>query len=246
MDVEEHNEDFQRLHKLISGADDVKAFLDGMTRYAATTLSRATGARVECAVTLWRRKRAVTIAGSSDDAILLDGIEQAIGDGPAQAALEASSPVLLADAGTDQRWPKYCKDLSLAGVRSVLGVPLSLGADSAAALNFFATDAGLFTGEAIEDAAEFADIAAQALRLALRIAAADTLAEDLKAAMARRTAIDLACGMIMTQNHCNQEEAFAFLQQASQNRNEKLHDVAEGITAGLTQRGPGSKSFFQD
>ena len=187
----------------------------------------------------------MTIAGSSDDAILLDGIEQAIGDGPAQAALETLSPVLLSDAGTDQRWPKYCKDLSLAGVRSVLGVPLSLGADSAAALNFFATEVGLFTDEAIKEAVVFANIAADALRIALRIAAADTLAEDLKAAMARRTAIDLACGMIMAQSRCTQDEAFAFLQKASQNRNEKLHAVAEGIITG-TNRGSATTTFFQD
>lgn len=246
MDTEGQNEDFRRLYTLISGADDVKAFLDGMTQYAATALSRATGARIECAATLWRRKRAVTIAGSSDDAILLDGIEQAIGDGPAQSALETSSPVLLADASVDQRWPKYCKDLTLAGVRSVLGVPLSLGEDSAAALNFFAAEAELFTGETIEEAAEFARIAAQALKISMRIAAADSLAADLKAAMARRTAIDLATGMIMAQSRCTQEEAFTILQQASQNRNEKLHDVAEGIIIGLTKRGEGSATFFQD
>ncbi|MEV7661978.1 GAF and ANTAR domain-containing protein [Paenarthrobacter sp. NPDC089316] len=234
MDTEEQNEDFQRLHQLITGTTDIKGFLNGMTGYAATTLSRATGAHIECAVTLWRRKRALTIAGSSHNAILLDGIEQALGDGPVQAALETSKPVLLADTGADPRWPKYCKDLALAGVRSVLGVPLDLGKDASAALNFFAPDTGLFTEEAVEEATVFAEIAAQALRLALRIAAADLLADDLTSAMERRTSIDLACGVIMVQNHCNQEEAFEFLQKASQNRNEKLHDVAEGIIGRLT------------
>ena len=246
VDTEEQNEDFQRLHQLITGTTDLKGFLNGMTRYAATTVSRATGARVECAVTLWRRKRAVTIAGSSDDAILLDGIEQALGEGPAQEALETSQPALLADTGTDQRWPKYCKDLTLAGVHSVLGVPLDLGKDASAALNFCAPETGLFTEEAIAEARVFADIAAQALGLVLRIAAADLLAEDLKAAMARRTAIDLACGMIMAQNHCTQDEAFEFLHKASQNRNEKLHDVADGIISGLTPNPGPATTFFED
>ncbi len=243
MATEEQHDDFQRLHRLITGSGDVKGFLDGMTRFAATTMSRATGARVECAVTLWRRKRAVTIAGSSDDAILLDGIEQSNGDGPAQLALESSTPVLLADVGTDQRWPKYCKDLSLSGVRSVLGVPLSLGEDASAALNFFAGAIGLFTEEAIQEASVFADIAAQALRLSLRIAAADLLAEDLKAAMARRTAIDLASGMIMAQNKCTQEEAFDFLLKASQNRNQKLHDVALAMVSGHSGKTEVSATF---
>ncbi|MFE5837459.1 hypothetical protein [Arthrobacter sp. NPDC056493] len=79
METGEQNEVFQRLHQLIDGAvtlaDDVKGFLEGMTRYASATLSRVTGAQIECAVTLHRRKRSVTIAGSSDTAILLDGVE---------------------------------------------------------------------------------------------------------------------------------------------------------------------------
>ncbi|MFJ4226987.1 GAF and ANTAR domain-containing protein [Paenarthrobacter nicotinovorans] len=245
METREQNEDFKNLHQLIA-AGDVRNFLDGMTQYAATTLSRAAGVRVECAVRLWRRKRAVTVAASSDNALLLDGIEQAIGSGPAQEALETSRYVLLADVSTERRWPEYCEDLSAAGFRSALGVPLSLGMDSSAALNFFAPEAGKFTEDAIGEAEVFADIAAQALRLALRISTADLLAEDLKAAMARRTAIDLACGMIMAQSRCTQSEAFAFLQQASQNRNQKLHDVAEGIIAGISEPQETTKTFFQD
>ncbi|MEV7607132.1 GAF and ANTAR domain-containing protein [Paenarthrobacter sp. NPDC089322] len=244
METDEQNEDFQRLHQLVAGTDDIKGFLDGTTRYAATTLSRATGSRIECAVTLHRRKRAVTIAGSSDEAILLDGIEQALGDGPCMEALRILEPVLLDDVRTDKRWPRYAEALESAGTRSVLGIPLSLGQDASGALNFFAPEPGLFSREAIEEAAIFGDMAGQAMRLALRIAAADLLAEDLKAAMERRTAIDLACGMIMSQSQCTQEEAFAFLLKASQHRNEKVHDVAEGIIRG--RAGGAVTTFFDD
>jgi AmiR/NasT family two-component response regulator len=43
--------------------------------------------------------------------------------------------------------------------------------------------------------------------------------------MEHRTAVDLACGMIMTESDCTQDEAFALLVKASQNRNQKVHDV---------------------
>ncbi|WP_405474549.1 ANTAR domain-containing protein [Paenarthrobacter ilicis] len=185
MPSNEQNDDFERLHQLISSTEDLKAFLDGMTGFAATTLSRVTGTRIECAVTLRRRKRAMTIAGSSDTAILLDGVEQSIGEGPARTALETGTPTLLEDAATDQQWPKYVKNLSFMGVTSALGVPRALGNDAAAALNFFA--------------------------------------------MERRTVIDQVCGMIMAQNNCSQDEAFAVLQKASQHRNIKLHSLAEEI-----------------
>lgn len=231
VETEEQNEDFQRLHQLIAGTDDVKSFLDGMTGYAAATLSRATGARIECAVTLWRRKRAVTLAGSSDDAILWDGIEQALGDGPVLEVLRTLTPIVLADTNGDSQWPEYAAALDAAGARSVLAAPLELGKDASAALNFFAPKTNAFTDDAVAEAVVFADMAGQALRLALRIATADLLAEDLKAAMGRRTVIDLTTGIIMAENNCNQEQAFAFLHQASQNRNQKLHDVAADIIA---------------
>jgi GAF domain-containing protein len=241
----EQNADFQRLHQLIDGADDVKGFLEGMTRYAAATISRATGGRIECAVTLHRRKRRATIAGSSATAVTLDAIGQQLGDGPCLEALENFKPVLLADTGTDERWPAYSRALAAAGAVSVLGVPLELGKDASAALNFFALETSVFTEDAINEAVIFADMAGQALRLALRIATADLLAADLKAAMERRTAIDLATGVIMCQNNCTQAEAFNMLLVASQHRNEKVHDVAADIIKGRSgDQAP--STYFED
>jgi GAF domain-containing protein len=246
VETEDQNEDFQRLHQLITGTKDIKGFLDGMTRYASTTMTLATGERVECAVTLWRRKRSMTIAGSSDTAILLDGVEQALGDGPCVEALETLAPVLLADTAVENRWPEYSKSLAAAGARSVLGVPLALGKDAAAALNFFAPATGLFTAETIEEAAIFGDMAGQALRLALRLVAAELLAEDLRSAMQTRAVIDVACGMIMEQNQCTQEEAFEFIAQASQHRNQKVHDVAASIIRRHSGSSGTTTTHFQD
>jgi len=219
--TEQQREYFQRLHQLISGTGDVQGFLEGMTSYAAVAISQVVGAPVECAVTLRRPKRAVSIAGSSDDAVLLEGKEQANGEGPTHLALATLAPVIVSDAGTEPRWPDYCQALTTAGVSSVLAVPLSLGEDAVGALKFFSAETGSFTTDVVSATSAFADIADQALRLALRIATADLLAHDLKAAMERRTVIDMACGVIMAQNHCTQREAFEFLQQASQNRNQK-------------------------
>jgi GAF domain-containing protein len=246
VETEEQHADFQRLHQLIAGTEDIRAFVDGMTRYAATTLSRATQARIECAVTLWRRKRAVTLAGSSDEAILWDGIEQAPGDGPVLRALETRQPVVLADTSAESPWPKYTATLHEAGARSVLAVPLELGKDASAALNLFAPATGAFTENAVAEAVIFADMAGQALRLALRIATADLLTADLKAAMERRTVIDLSTGIIMAENNCTQDQAFTFLHQASQNRNQKLHDVAASIVAQRNGTHSAPQTHFDD
>ncbi len=92
---------------------------------------------------------------------------------------------------------------------------------------------GLFTAEAIEVAASFADVAGSTLRLAVRVEAMQEKTADLKAAMESRTTIDLACGVIMAQNRCSHDEAFNVLRKASSHRNEKLHRVAARIVESL-------------
>ncbi|WP_306907383.1 GAF and ANTAR domain-containing protein [Arthrobacter sp. B3I9] len=193
MGADVQNEDFQRLHQLIEGSPDIKGFLDGMARHAATSLSRTAGAPIACAVTLRRRKRITTVAGSSDEAVILDHIEQDLGEGPCMEALRTFETVLLADVGHDMRWPRYSAALASTGYRSVLGVPVDAGESASASLNFFAPVAGVFTEEAI----------------------------------------DLACGMIMTQNRCSQEQAYQFILRASNSRNLKVRAVAEEVVRRL-------------
>jgi GAF domain-containing protein len=224
-------EDFQRLHALIIETGDIGCFLNGMTRLAADMSTRSAGAPVQCAVTLNQRKHNASLAGSSDNAILLDGVEQRQGRGPCHEAMRTLVPVLIGDVATDPRWPEYCTSLAGAGYRSALAVPLELGRDAAAALNFFAPTAGLFTPYVLQDIAVFATTAGHVLRLVLRISTAERLVENLKAALESRTVIDLACGIVMAQNECTQGQAVDILRRASNARNLKLHVLAEAIIA---------------
>jgi GAF domain-containing protein len=201
-----------------------------MAGFAAEKMSRVRGTRIECAVTLRRRKHSTTIAGSSEKAVRLDRIEQRMGEGPCFEALETGHPVILSDAHDDQRWPNYCKVLTEEGYRSAVGIPLTLAAEAAGVLNFFAAPAGEFAPDTLGDAHVYADMAARTLRLALRIATTEQLADNLKAALESRTAIDLACGMIMAQNQCTQDEAIEILKKASSGRNQKLRTIAEEMT----------------
>lgn len=229
MVAEELAEDFEQLVELIAGTEDIKSVLDGLTMFAAGMMTTATGTHIECAVTLRRRKRTATIGGSSDTAIVLDRIEQTLGDGPCVQALESGVPVVLGDVHADTRWPEYRGALVAAGIDGALGVPMALAADSGAVLNFFAPEPGRFTHAAVSTAILFAEMASKALNLAIRIAASDQRGHDLKAAMDSRTVIDVACGVIMAQNRCSHEEAFEFLRRASTDRNQKLHSVAQQI-----------------
>jgi AmiR/NasT family two-component response regulator len=77
-------------------------------------------------------------------------------------------------------------------------------------------------------------MAGHALRLVLRIAAADQLADNLKAAMESRTTINLACGILMAQNQCSQGQATGILRRASSARNQKLHVLAQALIASFS------------
>lgn len=226
-----NDEQFLKLHDLIIGSTNVSGFLTELSIVAATALSESAGTHMECGVTLRRRKRSATVAGSSERARELDRLEQVLGEGPCLASLETMKPVVLADVDNDPRWPEYRKILADNNCRSVLGVPLELDEHQSAALNFFADQPGVFSEHVIGRAEAFAHLAGRALRLALRIADAQNLADDLSAAMQNRTTIDLACGVIMAQNRCSQDEAIALLTKASSHRNQKLRDVAADVLA---------------
>ncbi|MBT2588414.1 GAF and ANTAR domain-containing protein [Arthrobacter sp. ISL-95] len=204
-----------------------------MTVLGAAAMTRSTGARIECAVTLGRRKRTAMMGGSSDHAMLLDRIEQTLEQGPCIDALGSGRPVVLDDALSSPQWGDYCEALAAAGMRSTLGVPMELGRDAAAVLNFFAPAPGTFTRQGVTDALSFAGIAGKALRVAIRIAALNEATEDLDAASKSRSVIDTACGVIISQNRCTHEEAFRILRKASNDRNQKLRDVAQTLVDGV-------------
>lgn len=217
------------LQDLIIGTDSVADFLSSLAGVAAATLSRSTGAQVECGVTLRRHRAATTVGGSSTRAVELDRIEQHAGPGPCMQSLNNNSTVLLGDARSDPRWPEYQKQLLNQGCISTLGVPMKLNEEASAALNFFASDTGVLSEAAVRDAVGFAAIAGHAVRLAVKVGTLQGLAQDMEQAMKSRTAIDLACGIIIAQNRCTQSEAMKILTNASSTRNQKLRDLAEEI-----------------
>lgn len=88
-------------------------------------------------------------------------------------------------------------------------------------------------------------MAGRALSSVLRIATAEEAARNLRAALETRTAIDLACGMLMAENGCGQEEAIGILRRVSSMRNQKLHDLAEEIISQVSG-GQGVSTHFED
>jgi len=232
----------QELQSILVGSENGVEFLSGLSSLAAAAVSEAAGDTIECAVTLKVKRRPATAAGSSARAIELDHIEQELGDGPCIRALREMAPVIIDDVDRDPRWQALNRRLAEHNVRSTLGVPLEITGDARAALNFFATKPGVFTADVYDKAVGFAAAAHNTLNLSVRINNAQSRADDLEAAMQSRTAINLACGVIMAQNRCSQEEAMEILTKVSSNRNRKLRDVAGELIEQLS--GSSARTHF--
>ncbi|GAP58449.1 hypothetical protein AHiyo1_15140 [Arthrobacter sp. Hiyo1] len=231
------------LQSVLVGAGNASDFLSGLTKLAAASISEASGDEIECAITVKVRRRPLTAAGSSPRAVQIDRFEQAIGDGPCIAALREMSPVIIDDGSTDLRWPALTKKFAEIGVHSSLGIPMEISEDASAALNFFASKPGAFTPDVFNKAVGFAAAARNILHLSVRIDSAHHRAEDLESAMQSRTAIDLACGVIMAQNRCSQAEAMEILTKVSSNRNRKLRDIATELIEQVS--GSGIETHFE-
>jgi hypothetical protein len=124
--------------------------------------------------------------------------------------------------------------------------PMELSEGSAAALNFFAPATGVFTEDTIQEAAAFGELTGSAVRLAVKVGTAQGAADDMSAAMRSRTAIDLACGIIMGQNRCSQTEAMTILTKVSSHRNQKLRSVAEEMVVKVSATAPARTSIRRD
>lgn len=224
----------EQLQDLVLDSVDVGDFLAELAEYSGELASAEDGQVMDCAVTLYRRRRALTGGGNTSRAKELNTIQERMGEGPCLTALNEVRTVVVDDISTDPRWPSYSRALLREGVHGVLAVPLVLESGAAGSINFFSTTAGRFHPEMVGAAEQYAAHAQRALRLAVRIAAQKQISEDLEEAMKSRTAIDLAVGVIMGQERCSQTHAFGILSRAASARNQKLRDVAQQLLANVT------------
>jgi hypothetical protein len=154
--------------------------------------------------------------------------QHAIGEGPALQALSASE-LQVADDTSDVDHPPFFQIPASLGFASILSVPLKIGTAGFAALNFYAQPVAFFTVERQRIASVFAEQVGTSVEMRVRLTRYQELTVNMRSAMESRTTIDTAIGIIISQNQCTQEEAFAILRRASNSRQIKLRDVAKNL-----------------
>jgi GAF domain-containing protein len=212
------------LANLMLATPSMEQLLDDVAKLAAAVVWPAA-----CGITLRRDRQPVTVASSGPLASLVDEDQYTAGEGPCLHSLSSGLVVTVPDLHAEGRWGTY-RDRALGhGVRSSMSLPLFVDGQSRGALNLYSTQPHAF-GPAERDRAEaFAAHTATALTLVTRQANQTQLTEQLRAALASRSVIDQAIGILMAQDRCGQREAFARLRRASQRQNRKLRDIAVDV-----------------
>jgi len=110
-------------------------------------------------------------------------------------------------------------------------------------VGFWSTSVDAFGRSAEAAAAGFVEEAGSAVDLALAVAHGVEVNQDLHRALATRSVIDQAVGVIMAEDRCSPEAAFETLRRASMNRNIKVHRLAADIVRGVSGKPPSDPPF---
>jgi GAF domain-containing protein len=185
-------------------------------------------AGAEASVTVVRNRRATTAAFTGELALHLDEVQYRQRYGPCMDAALSGQFTEITDARTEDRWPEYVAAFLQHGALSSLAAPVP-AVHLAACLNVYSPAAGAFTDQHRQDVCEFAAYAGVALTNIDALQDARDHAENMRAAMESRAAIEQAKGILIERHKLSPDQAFRLLADASMRTNEKVRDLAEHL-----------------
>jgi len=179
-----------------------------------------------------------TVATTDRDAWAADQIEFDVADGPCFETLFKNAEFDGIDLRSERRWPAWSAVAGLLGFVSAAAIGADVEPGQKLVLNCYSPGADFLDTTAVERVQQFIDELAFSLPIALQLVQRATEVTQLEEALASRSIIDQALGVLMAQNRCTQDEAFGILRRASQNRNIKLRDISAAIITRFTGHPP--------
>ncbi|NNH73568.1 GAF and ANTAR domain-containing protein [Nocardia uniformis] len=217
--------------------------VEGSLRDIAAITTRILPGRPMVAITLRRGGDIATVASTGPHATLLDELHISGGLGPCLHALDTAQPVDVPDLTAETRWGDYPHRMLARGVAAVHAEPLLVDGAAVGSLNLYSPLPHGFDQHALRAITLTAAHTAVLLSAAITMADQSTLTRQLQAAMASRSLIDQAIGIIMGQRRCDRDTAFETLRARSQQRNVKLVVVAGDTIRSRTGTEPAAPHF---
>jgi GAF domain-containing protein len=225
------SESLGALHQRLAGVVLVGRELPEVLTEIVEISRRAIPGAEATSITLIRDDRAFTAAYDGQIAMDADELQYERGYGPCLDAGRSGEVFVVQDMRSEERWPDYAAHVSELGVRSSLSVPLPFQGASIGALNNYARKPAAFSERDVALGEEVAAFVAIAVGNAAAAARATDDVANMRRAMASRSVIEQAKGILMERYKITSEQAFTLLTHASQRSNVKLRDVAEELTA---------------
>lgn len=207
---------------LLLSTDSFEELLQGVAELSVRMIEPV----ATCGITLGYNDRVITAASSDALARQLDEQQYEHDMGPCLQSLASAEVVESVDLAAETRWGPYPSIAMAHGILSILSTPLIVDGKPVGVLNLYARTPRAFSTFDRQLAELLAGQAAIAVTAALRHYDEITLSDHLRIALSSRSVIDQAIGIVMAQQRCNPEEAFATLRTISQRRNIKLRDIA--------------------
>lgn len=224
----EHSHDAVLSDRMAATARELQDQLDPELTYRAAAqlaVDNVGGCDV-AALSLVRRRSSPRIEtrGSTDDVVLaVDELQHELEEGPCVDAIWQHTTVHSASLSHDPRWPRWGPQVARrTGLQSVLAFQLFTHHDTVGALNLFSRRTDAF-GDA-----DRIDGLALAAHISVAIVAAEKI-QNLEHALATRTVIGQATGVLMERFDLSADRAFAVLVRVSSQTETKLRVIAEEL-----------------
>jgi len=215
------------LAQAIAADRDMPAILDDVVHLAQRHVPGAQ----EVSITLVRKEMATTAASTGSLATELDEAQYEEGYGPCLDAGRSDEILLIRDADTEERWPRYLPRAVELGMGSSLSIPLPVENYLVGALNQYSRDKDAFDDDSVRIGRAFAAHITAALSLAESRQGHRERSAHLEKAVTSHSIIDQAKGIIMAQQKCTADAAFAMLRKLSMDENIRLYDLAEALVS---------------
>ncbi|GAA5070646.1 GAF and ANTAR domain-containing protein [Nocardia iowensis] len=230
------------LTALLLSTNDIGAALHALTEI----VSRMLPGRPMVGVTMRLAGEPATVAATGTEVIVVDEAQYDQRHGPCLTAMDTAQPVSVPALTHEQRWGDYPARVLAHGIHAIYAQPLLAEGKPVGALNLYARMPNAFderSQRAINLTAEHTGVLLTAVFAATRQA---DLTDQLRAALASRTVIDQALGILMGQQRCDRDAAFDLLRKASQRRNMKIIDLARATIRTMTGAEPPERPHFKD
>lgn len=224
MSSEELVDTLQALAEVLQAQRTLGAALASIAETATDSVPGCDAASIAISV----EGRPATAAITARVALELDMVQYETGDGPCLTSFRTMDKVRVDLVAEGDRFPHFAVAARRKGVRSVLSLPATWGAEAVATLNLYSR-----TGPFDETAATIGMVLAAQVAIAVsrspEFVAARSVVEEAQRNADDSAELNLATGLLMVSEACTSEQAEGLLRQAAAQDEQTIVEIAHRI-----------------